>query len=228
MATSCAFGSSGHSQPFLCPPATSGLDYLLSKGYVTKAPGRTDGQYYLVSRAGACLTALGHVCKRVGSITSFARSLPSSDLTTFELFLTLQQQGWECSLSTAKSQCVPVQKNGDKLFHVHGNLLRPYFLVLLDCDTLLSKAEGFKTIHHLQCKAYYDAILIWASRSPEMLPLVFPDRPATYYKELMAGSMPNESRKRKGPNQRLSDGFGFEDEPGGLVQKHEYLIHLIT
>ena len=224
MATSGAFQQQQYAKPFYVPSMTEDVKYLLDHQYISRATALDNG-YYVLTRAGACLTALGHRCHRLGSITSFIRSkLSLKELSTFELFLKLQSHGWRCCMSTPKAQCLPFQIGGEKVFYVQGTMLRPYLLVLLDHEALLAKSEGFRMIHHHQLKAYYDAILSLGECSPGTLPLVFPGRPASYYKDLL-GDHNKKKRKRRESQQELSD--GFEDESGRfcILEKEKIVLY---
>lgn len=210
-----------HSVAFYCPTGTDGLQYLVENGFAVAAStsGTSGNDMYVLSRAGAALTSLGHHCVQMGSITSFVRKTETLDeLTTFELFLTLQQRGWIHEHTPTKSKCAPFGMGADKVFYVHLSMSRPYFLALLNHEKLLSACEGFSKIDHLQSKAYYEAILTLWKIAPFALSGVLPNQPAAFYKRLTSECHSRTSGKRKREHHMVEDDFEYESGYSCLPQ----------
>lgn len=218
MARSGAFDQ--NRAPFECPRGIEGLQYLLDFDYVLPANNDAtitgNGKYFLSPRGASCI-GVGHKCSRVGSITTFIRPVESlEDLSTFEMFLKLLQEGWTYSTAPAKSKCQPFTRGADKMFYIQDAMNRSYFHVLLLQGTIFRKAPDFQVIHHLQSKAYYDAILSCIDKSPELMLHIVENKPANFYKNLKASLNP-KGRKKHSLHTPAKVRDEFQDESGKLA-----------
>lgn len=133
-----------------------------------------------------------------------------SSMTTLELYLKLQEEGWQEEAATTKrsAKWPPYQHRGAKRFYsINGSLDHSYAACLFCADRLFE--QGLSALHHGQLTSYYKCLLHLSQMGSGDLCKVLPHRTAKWYQDIIAlGATPTRPTRRRS---------SLQDDDGGLA-----------